>query len=95
MGTKKSGGVAAARCQTILELGGNNAAIIETKLIWHWRCVNVLFSTFWAPAASDARTYSAFFVHDYYDDFVAALGPLPRQVAIMVIRSTATISRDR
>ena len=71
---RKVGQVAAARfAKTILELGGNNAAIISNKADVGLALRGVLFSAF-GTSGQRCTSLRRLFVHeDIYDNFIAAL----------------------
>ena len=80
---RKVGQVAAARfAKTILELGGNNAAIISDKADLALALRGVLFSAF-GTSGQRCTSLRRIFVHDaVYDDFVAALRTATATMAV-------------
>jgi len=80
---RKVGQVAAARfAKTILELGGNNAAIISDKADLALALRGVLFSAF-GTSGQRCTSLRRLFVHDaIYDGFLASLKPAAGSMAI-------------
>lgn len=80
---RKVGQVAAARfAKTILELGGNNAAIISDKADLALALRGVLFSAF-GTSGQRCTSLRRLFVHDsIYDDFVPALQSATASVTV-------------
>lgn len=80
---RKVGQVAAARfAKTILELGGNNAAIISDKADLALALRGVLFSAF-GTSGQRCTSLRRLFVHDaIYDNFVSALQSASGSIAV-------------
>jgi aldehyde dehydrogenase (NAD+) len=80
---RKVGQVAAARfAKTILELGGNNAAIISDKADLALALRGVLFSAF-GTSGQRCTSLRRLFVHDaIYDNFVSALQSANGSIAV-------------
>jgi aldehyde dehydrogenase (NAD+) len=80
---RKVGQVAASRfARTILELGGNNAAIISDKADLALALRGVLFSAFGTTGQRCTSLRRAFVHNAIYDDFVAALKSASSSMAV-------------